>query len=406
MPPAPSLDDLTADHAQGDVRPHDASKGPLVVYADGVRSPRSDPVAVMTAARLSGRPRVLLGWTVDKLPWLGSCGLEVRTTMGGFALAGHIAAGRVSALPIRLSAVPALFARERPDVCVVSGVRRGSGFAYSTAVALGPSAVRNARRVIVEVDEAAADIGAPLIEGEITGVITRPDDSSAVVSREIDAVDLAIGRNVVSLLPDRPTLQFGPGGIGEAIARSIDRPVGIWSGLLTEAMAELASRALLRGVATAAYTWGGDAVVDLAREGRLRLVPVEESHDPQRIADQPDFMACNTALQVDLDGSVNVECVDGRNVTSLGGHADFCLGASRAPGGTSVIALRSTTRRGHPTIVPRVELTSTPRSDIHVVVTEHGIADLRGVSEHERRRRIASVAAPEHRDALASSLRQ
>jgi acyl-CoA hydrolase len=85
----------------------------------------------------------------------------------------------------------------------------------------------------------------------------------------------------------------------------------------------------------------------------------------------------------------------------VGGHPDFCAGAVRSRGGVSVVAFRSTNRTGHSSIVPQVELVSTPRCDVSVVVTEHGIADLRGVGDTERARRLIAVAAPEHREQLA-----
>jgi acyl-CoA hydrolase len=130
---------------------------------------------------------------------------------------------------------------------------------------------------------------------------------------------------------------------------------------------------------------------------------VEESHDLGRVAAIERFIGCNTALQVGLDGSVNVERVGGRLVAGIGGHADFCAAATRSCGGLSIVALRSTTKRGASTIVPRVEVVSTPRCDVEIVITEHGIADLRGVGDHERAHRLTMIAAPEHRDALATA---
>ena len=98
---------------------------------------------------------------------------------------------------------------------------------------------------------------------------------------------------------------------------------------------------------------------------------------------------------------MNVERVGGRIVGGVGGHADFCAGASRSPGGLSVIALRSMTARGESTIVPRVDVVTTPRTDVDMVVTEHGVADLRGLDDAARAARIVAVAAPEHRESLS-----
>jgi acyl-CoA hydrolase len=213
-----------------------------------------------------------------------------------------------------------------------------------------------------------------------------------------------IARRVVALLPDEPTLQFGPGGVAEAILSEVDGPVRIWSGLVTDVVPRLADRGLLLGRAIAAYTWGGPALHALAAAGRLDLQPVDVTHDITRLSSIDRFVGCNTALQVGLDGSVNIERVGGRLVAGIGGHADFCAGASRSTGGLSIISLASTTRSGASTIVPVVDTVSTPRCDVELVVTEHGVADLRGLDDEERARCMISVAAPQHRDRLRASL--
>jgi acyl-CoA hydrolase len=255
----------------------------------------------------------------------------------------------------------------------------------------------------VAVDPDGVDLGAPLIEGPVVAAIERPaPDGPLPASRAADDVELAIGRHVSAILPDDPTLQFGPGGIGEGVVAALDRPVRIWSGLVTEAMAGLHRRGLLREPITAGYVWGGEQIREVAQAGWLRLRPVEETHDVGRVAAIDRFVGCNTALQVGLDGSVNVERVGSRLVAGIGGHADFCAAAARSTGGMSVIALRSTTRSGASTIVAQVDVVSTPRCDVDVVITEHGIADLRAINDGERARRLAAVAAPVHRDRLAA----
>jgi acyl-CoA hydrolase len=136
----------------------------------------------------------------------------------------------------------------------------------------------------------------------------------------------------------------------------------------------------------------------------LELTSTTITHDLSCLSAIPRFVGCNTALQVGLDGSVNVERVGSRVIAAVGGHSDFCAGASRSPGGLSVIAVRSCTTSGSSTIVGRVDVVSTQRSDIDVVVTEHGIADLRRASDTERAERLIAIAAPDHRATLASDL--
>jgi len=374
----------------------------VVAYADGVDVARTAPDAAVAAAGITaaeGGAEALVGWLPDAPPWLATA--TGRTTMAGYALRTPVAEGRFRYLPVRLSAVPRLLAAIAPDVAVVSVVRRGDQLAFGPTVGIGPALARSGRALVVEVDPHGIDLGGPALDGCVTAVV-EPEAPAAPVPapRPPEEVDLAIGRRVVALLPERPTLQFGPGGVADAIAASVDRPVSIWSGVVTDAVAGLAERGLLEGAATTAYTWGGEPIRRLAADGRLRLEPVEVTHDPSTLSGIERFVACNTAVQLGLDGAVNVERVGGRAVAGIGGHADFAAGASRSPGGLSVIALRSVTRTGASTIVPSVEVVSTPRCDVEVVVTEHGVADLRGVDDEERARRLTAVADPAHREAL------
>jgi acyl-CoA hydrolase len=135
----------------------------------------------------------------------------------------------------------------------------------------------------------------------------------------------------------------------------------------------------------------------------LVLRDIAYTHDITAISCTPRFVAVNTALQVGLDGAVNVERVDGRLVSGPGGQPDFAAGASRSVGGLSVVGLPSASGpRSNIVVVP--EAVSTPRSDVDVVVTEHGVADLRGCSDAERAVRMIAIAAPEHRPALEAAV--
>jgi acyl-CoA hydrolase len=374
----------------------------LIAYPDGPDAAVTDPAEVASLLHLTN-VSVALGWTLQPRPWLASADLRGVALMAGYALAPAINEGRLRYLPVRLSAVPALMASWRPDVTLVRGVRRGDCLAFSGSLGWGPAAVRSSRHVVVEVDPDLPDLGGPLIEGQIAAHEERTRESAETrPPRPASEDELVIGRQVASLLPEDATIQFGPGGMAEGLLASLERPVHIWSGLLTDAAAGLAERGLLLGRATAAYVWGGEPITRLHAAGRLELRPVEETHDLTRVSAIPRFVACNTALQVGLDGSVNVERVGGRTVAGIGGHADYSAAASRSVGGFSVISLQATDRRGNSTIVARPEVVSTPRCDVSVVVTEYGIADLRDGDDAERARRLVAIAAPQHRAGLSA----
>ena len=114
----------------------------------------------------------------------------------------------------------------------------------------------------------------------------------------------------------------------------------------------------------------------------------------------------NFAIEVDLSGQVNAELAAGRYLGAVGGQADFVRGAQLSPGGRSIIALPSTTPDGATSRIV-ASLAGNPvttcRADIDMVITEHGVADLRGATFSQRRKRLAAIAAPQFRDALSEA---
>ncbi len=375
------------------------TRPPIVAYADG-----HDCAATSPAELVGEGAQVVLGWMPEPRAWLAD-GVRGWALMGGYALGAPIAEGRLRYVPTRLSAVPHVLATLRPEIVVIPAVRRGAELVYGRSVGWAPAAAAAAAQVVVEIDEEAEDIGAPPITCEITRTVTARRPITAPAPSVVSEFDRAIADRVVGLLPRDATLQFGPGTLVDVVARTIDTPVGVWSGLLTDAVGELAARGLLRVPAVGAYVYGGASITDLCRAGGARLTAISETHDARCIGELPGFIALNTALQVGLDGSVNVERVRGRLVAGMGGHPDFCAAAARAPDGLSIVAVRST-HRGQSTLVRQLETVSTPRCDVDVIVTEHGVADLRGLDDTERAHRIVAVAAPEHRAELEHALEQ
>lgn len=376
----------------------------LVAYGDGPWAPTVDPATVAGLCDLD-EPDVLLGWTVEELPWLATMPPgRVTSTMSGYRLARAVAAGVVQVRSTPISAMPGLLAKElRPDVAVVSGRQAGTGFVFGPSVGWAHAAARSARRgVVVDLRPGLPAYDAPPIPGQILAVVEGPAVPLSAAGRTATAVEAAIGAMVADLIPPGATLELGVGTICDAAAAALSAGVRIRSGVVTDALVRLHRRGLLLDRAEATFAWGGDGLAALSAAGQLRIVPSDHSHDIDRLAAFDEFTAVNSALEVGLDGAVNVEVLDGRPVSSIGGHADFCAAAARSDGGLSIVALTAT-RRGHSAIVPVVEKVSTPPADVHLLVTEHGVADLRGVDAAERRRRLAAVAAPEFRDRLAAT---
>jgi acyl-CoA hydrolase len=378
--------------------------GRLAVYADGPDGPLPDP----TVLGIGPEDRLLLGWVVRTPDWLGGAAIlsrrpELRTFMVGAGLRRAVSDGAVGYIPCRLSALPGLLAgRWRPDLVVVGAVETPQGWRLAGSPGWAGAAVGAAAEVVIErwPAEAAPALGPRLPQCRVRAVVERTDPPDPPPTHRPGPGHAAIGRLVAGLVPEGATIQWGPGAVGAAVVAALDRPVRVRSGLVTDELADLAERGLLAAPAESAYLWGGRRLRSLAESGDLVLRPVDYTHDLTAISATSRFVAVNTALEVGLDGSVNVECVGGRVVTGPGGHPDFAAGAARSPGGLSVVALPSTAG-GRSTIVSRAEVVSTPRCDVDVVVTEHGVADLRDCDPQERAARLIAIADPAQRPALA-----
>jgi acyl-CoA hydrolase len=381
-----------------------------VVYADGPDGPLPDPRS-RSVFGLPADPAVVLGWVVRQPDWLeppASPGADISTLLIGAGLRKAVGAGLVRYVPARLSAVPGLLAgRLKPDVAVVGAIEEDGWWRLVGSPGWAADAAASARQgVVVErwPSGAAPPLGNVLPRVTVLGVLDRTDPLDALPANRFGAEERTIGRLVADLIPTGATVQWGPGAIGAAVVDSLEQPVRVRSGLVTDELAALARRGLLEGPAEAAYLWGGPDLQAMVGSGDLLLRPVSHTHDLTLISGTESFVAINTALQVGLDGAVNVETVGGRVVTGPGGHPDFAAGASRSPGGLSVVALKATAG-GRSTIVSSPEVVSTPRTDVDVVVTEHGVADLRGASPGERSARLVEIAAPEFREELREGLR-
>jgi len=227
-------------------------------------------------------------------------------------------------------------------------------------------------------------------------------------------VERRIAEHVADLVADGSTVQVGLGSIPQAVmgALSGKRDLGVHS-LLVDHMLPLiesgvinnSRKRLHRGRMDVGEIMGTDRLFRWAHDNSMvNMEPSDIVHDPQVVGTLGDFVSVNSAIEVDLLGQVNAESVEGRQVTGIGGHFDFVLGARQAAGGRSVIALPSTGRQGKVSrIVARLPAgarVTTPRFVADYVVTEWGTASLRGQSDAGRARELCRVAHPAFRESL------
>ncbi|HEY7038103.1 MAG TPA: acetyl-CoA hydrolase/transferase C-terminal domain-containing protein [Methylomirabilota bacterium] len=230
----------------------------------------------------------------------------------------------------------------------------------------------------------------------------------------VGEVERRIAGHVADLIPDGATVQVGVGSIPQAVMEALagKKDLGIHS-LLVDHMLPLvrsgvitnARKRLHPGRMDVGEIMGTAALFQWCHDNALvNMEPSDVVHDPHVIAALGDFVSVNSALEVDLLGQVNAESVDGRQITGIGGQFDFVLGAARAQGGRSIIALPASAARGaRSRIVARLGAgarVTTPRFLSDYVVTEHGVAALRGQSDAGRARALVRIADPAFRDAL------
>jgi acetyl-CoA hydrolase len=179
--------------------------------------------------------------------------------------------------------------------------------------------------------------------------------------------------------------------------------------MVTDALVDLVEAGTIDTSVPSATTAaiGTDRLYDLVGSAPwLQLQPYTFTHAAEILNTRPALVAMNSALEVDLTGQVAAEQVGPLYVGAIGGQVDFLRGAAKSPGGVPIVALASTTRTGRSRIVARLEsgVVTTPRSDVGLVVTEHGVADLRGRTLRERAEALIAIAHPDARAELRASL--
>ncbi len=233
----------------------------------------------------------------------------------------------------------------------------------------------------------------------------------------VGPVERRIGEQVADLVPDGATLQVGVGAVPQAVLEALGgkRDLGVHS-LLVDHMLPLvesgvitnARKRLHRGRMDVGEIMGTARLFAWCHDNPMvNMEPSDVVHDPQVVGSLGDFVSVNSALEVDLFGQVNAETVGGRQVAGIGGQFDFVLGAARAARGRAVIALPATGRDGQVSrIVPGLPAgarVTSPRFLADFVVTEYGVAALRGQSDAGRRRELLRVAHPAWRERLESA---
>jgi acyl-CoA hydrolase len=329
-------------------------------------------------------------------------------------------------VPIHISQTPGLIrSRAVPVDVALLRVRPHTTPRYFTTGVISDfthALVDAARVVVAEVDERlplTADdalIPAEAIDHLVPAFgadILMPDPA-------LSDVDRAIAENVAGLIPDGATIQLGVGSLPAAVAAALrnHRDLGVHSGVVSDVFVDLVEAGVVtnarKGIDIGITVTGGLFGTERLRahadgNAKIAMRASTYTHNQETLGRLHALHAINSAIEVDLTGQVNSEIAGGRYLGAVGGQLDFVRGAQRSPGGRSIIALPSITADGkHSRIVASLEgrPVTCPRSDADVVVTEYGVADLRGCGLQERSRRLLKIAHPKFRNVLHPSIMQ
>ena len=315
---------------------------------------------------------------------------------------------------------------ERPIVYAIQ-VSPMDEHGYFTTGTVGMSnrmLVENADVVILEIDEdMPRTFGNTYIHvSEASCVYQGPNEMFYMPERPQSELDLKIGQFVADLIEDESTLQLGIGGIPNAVAVALrdKHNLGVHTEMLSDSLIDLyragvvtnAAKTLHKGKMVTAFSFGSRAAYDfLDNNPNVLHLEVGYTNDPSVIRQNRKMVSVNTTLQVDLSGQCASESIGTLQLSGTGGQTETASGARQAEGGKSIIALHSTAnvknaaggRERVSTIVPVQPAgmaISLMRADVDFVVTEYGVASLRGASVRDRAMELISIAHPDYRDQL------
>lgn len=322
----------------------------------------------------------------------------------------------VDFIPCSFRQTPAILGRVVETLLVmVSPMDERGFFSLGTNADYSARLAGTAKQIIVEVNPSMpyAYGNNHIHVSQVAAIVENRSDLPELPAGVPRGEDIAIARHIGPLVDDGACLQLGIGALPDAVCSELarHRHLGIHTELMTPGLAGLMSKGIVdnsrksidHGKSVYTLTLGDRALYEfLDRNPQTEAHPVDYVNDPATIAKNSKVVSVNATFEIDLEGSCNSEFAAGRQYSGTGGQLDFVRGAFASTEGKSVIACHSTASKGRISrIVPRLNgPTTTPRTDIHYVATEFGIANLRGLTLFERAKAMIGLAHPDFREDL------
>ena len=331
-----------------------------------------------------------------------------------------LAAGNGSYTPVFLSELPLLFKRNIVDVSValihVSVPDKHGYCSLGVSVEATLAAIENADQVIAQVNKQMPRThGAGIIHvSEIDYFVECDEPIPELIAREPSEIEDRIGSHIAQLIDDRCTLQMGIGVIPNAVLSKLHnhKDLGLHTEMFSDGVIDLVLKdvinsnykAVNRGRALATFLMGSKRLYDYVDDNPfVELRGSDYVNDVYMIRQNPNMIAINSAIEVDLTGQVCADSIGYKMYSGVGGQMDFIRGASLSDGGKAIIALPSVTKHGLSRIVPSLKDGAgvvTTRAHVHYIITEYGVANLYGKTIKQRVRALIDIAHPSHREEL------
>lgn len=361
-----------------------------------------------------------------KDPFLECCGIRNNAWFLGPGVRNAVNEGRADYIPIFLSEITTLVRGGHwpIDVALIncSPPDRYGFMSHGIEVSITKPCAEAAKFVIAQVNPAMPRaLGDCFIHvSEVNAFVEAEEAPLEIPAGTPSDVEMAIGKNVASLVEDGATLQMGIGGIPNAtLAQLGDKhDLGIHTEMFSDGILPLLEAGVItnqkkgfhRGKIVSSFAMGSRELYDyIDNNPMFEFRPSHYVNDPFLIANNDKMTAINSAIEVDLTGQVCSDSMGETIYSGIGGQVDFIRGAARANGGRPIIALPSTAQKGR---LSRIAARLSPgagvvtsRGDVHYVVTEYGIADLFGKNLRQRAEALIEIAHPDFRSELRQESR-
>ena len=341
--------------------------------------------------------------------------------------------GNVHFVPTHLSENGIWICARKPRVTVITCTPPDENGWMSRSIAashLDRSVMEQSEVVIVEVNPRLPWLNS---EGE-RHLLFHVSEADAIVENDrvpaenapppTTELDRVIAGYIAEMVPDGACVQFGQGGlpnaVGECLADAGKKDLGVHTEVLTNCVMKLmqqgvvnnSRKALYRGQAVGSLCVGDKELWDFLNGNRdVCFKEVHWVNDPRHISQNDNVVSINNAMEIDLTGQVNAESIGTRMYSGTGGQLEWVLGAQWSKGGKSIIALRSSyvdksgvlRSKINPMLTPGCIVT-TPRTMVQYIVTEYGVANLKYKSARERAKALIAIAHPDFREELTRQM--